>query len=66
MTTFQLPINKAGDRVTLISTSDEHTRLEPGAEGTVTRVDSMGTVHVTWDGGSRLGLVPIEDRWSTA
>lgn len=50
-------------RVRLLSTSDEHTSLRPGDEGTVTLVDAVGTVHVTWDNGSRLGLIPGEDRW---
>jgi hypothetical protein len=50
-------------RVRLIRTSDEHTRLRPGAEGTVSLVDGTGTVHVRWDDGSRLGLIPGEDQW---
>ena len=27
-------------------------------------VDDVGTVHVRWDNGSTLGLVPGEDRWT--
>jgi urease beta subunit len=54
---------KAGDRVQLISTTDPYTRLEPGVRGTVRLVDAVGTVHVDWDNGSRLGLVPDEDQW---
>lgn len=50
-------------RVELIHTADPYTRLEPGVQGTVTFVDSIGTVFVDWDNGSRLGLVPGEDRW---
>lgn len=46
-----------GDRVRLVCTDDPHTRLEPGALGIVTFVDDMGTVHVDWDDGSRLGMV---------
>lgn len=46
-----------GRRVKLVRCTDEYTRLAPGAEGTVTFVDSMGTVHVRWDDGSQLGLV---------
>ena len=52
-----------GDRVRLVSTDDPFTRLKPGDEGTVAFVDSMGTVHVTWDSGSNLGLIPGEDRF---
>jgi hypothetical protein len=29
----------------------------------VRRIDDAGTVHVNWDCGSRLGLVPGEDSW---
>ena len=28
-----------------------------GTEGTVTFVDDVGTIHVTWDNGSSLGLI---------
>ena len=52
-----------GDRVELDYTSDPWTRLEPGARGNVVYEDSLGTVHVNWDDGSRLGLVPGHDRW---
>lgn len=53
----------AGQRIQLVSTSDQYTRLKPGDRGTVRRVDHLGTVHVNWDNGSRLGLVPGEDDW---
>ena len=52
-----------GKRVRLLSCSDPWTKLEPGSEGTVWMVDDIGTVHVDWDSGSSLGLVPGEDRW---
>jgi hypothetical protein len=54
---------RSGDRVELVSTDDPCTSLRPGARGTVTLVDSLGTVHVTWDDGSTLGLVPGRDRF---
>lgn len=50
-----------GDRVELVSTTDEHTDLKPGAKGTVTSVDGLGTVHIDWDEGGNLGMVPGED-----
>lgn len=52
-----------GARVRLLGTSDTFTDLEPGAEGTVSFIDAMGTVFVDWDSGSKLGLVYGEDRW---
>lgn len=56
-------LDEVGDRVELERCGDEFTRLTPGDQGTVRLVDSMGTVHVDWDSGSKLGLVPGEDRW---
>lgn len=49
----------------LVATTDHpHPRLRPGARGTVMAVNDLGTVHVAWDDGSRLRLVPGEDRWT--
>lgn len=52
-----VPDVRRGDRIRLVYTPDPHTRLRPGAEGTVADVDSTGTVHVDWDDGSQLGMV---------
>lgn len=53
-----------GRRVRLLICKDTHTKLEAGALGTVALVDSLGTVHVDWDNGSKLGLVWADgDRW---
>jgi len=52
---------KIGDRVVLVYTSDPHTANKPGVKGTVSWIDAMGTVHVKWDNGSHLGLIPGED-----
>lgn len=46
-----------GKRVRLVRCADPFTRLTPGALGTVTLVDGVGTVHVRWDDGHQLGLV---------
>lgn len=54
-------VMKKGTRVELISTSDPLTQLKPGDRGTVSQVDSLGTVHTRWDSGSSLGMVPGED-----
>jgi hypothetical protein len=54
---------KVGKRVRLVSTSDPHTRLSPGDEGVVTSVDDFGTLHVSWDNGSTLGLIYMEDSY---
>ena len=56
---------KKGDRIVLRSTTDPHTTLRRGASGTVIMVDDFGTVHVDWDNGEQLGLVPGEDTWES-
>ncbi len=57
---------KRGTRIELRYISDPHTELKPGALGTVTMIDALGTIHVAWDSGSTLGLIPGEDRWAEA
>lgn len=57
---------KVGDRIRLIRTTDRYTNLEPGALGTVRLIDSVGTLHVDWDNGSLLGLVPGHDQFESA
>jgi hypothetical protein len=52
-----------GRRVRLIRCDDSYTRLKPGTKGIVTFVDGLDTVHVAWDDGSRLGLIPGVDQW---
>lgn len=60
---------KKGDRVRLVQPIDGESiagrgaRLLPGSEGTVTDVDSAGTVHVYWDEGFHLGLLPEIDKY---
>lgn len=54
---------KKGDRVRLISMNDPYSDLGEGATGTVDCIDDLGTIHVSWDGGSRLGLITGVDRW---
>ena len=51
----------SGTRVMLIRMSDPYTSLREGDRGTVTMVDDIGTIHVSWDTGSRLGVVFGED-----
>ena len=51
-----------GTRVELIHMDDPYNRkLVPGCRGTVKYVDDMGTIHVSWDCGSSLGVVYGED-----
>lgn len=57
-----------GDRVELVSTTDEHTSLEPGDRGTVSSVmtieEPIGPetqVWVDWDDGGKLAMILGED-----
>jgi hypothetical protein len=38
--------------------------VESGTLGTISHVDDMGTIHVNWDNGRTLGLVPEEDKFT--
>ena len=52
----------ARTRVELVKMDDPYnTKLVPGCQGTVLCVDDMGTIHVSWDCGSSLGVVYGED-----
>ena len=49
-----------GTRVELVEMLDS--QAPPvGTKGTVNHVDDMGTIHITWDNGSSLGVVPDID-----
>ena len=51
-----------GTRVELTRMSDPYrTNLVPVCKGTVRFVDDTGTIHVSWDIGSSLGVVYGED-----
>jgi len=60
-----------GDRVELTAVPDGYARfaLRAGDLGTVELVDSLGTIHVRWDGGMRVGitaeLAPLVRRTSS-
>ena len=50
-----------GCRVELVRMDAPYTKLKPGDRGSVTMVDSIGTIFVNWDCGSSLGIVYGED-----
>ena len=50
-----------GKRVELIRMDDQWSKLEPGDQGTIWRVDDIGNIMVKWDNGSTLSLVPEAD-----
>ena len=50
-----------GKRIRFVFSDDQYTKLKEGDVGTVRFVDDFGTVHVNWDNGSSLGLLPEFD-----
>ena len=55
------PCYQRGDRIALVGTDDPGTRLRPGDQGTVTRWDpAQGQLHIRWDSGSTLSMLPGE------
>ena len=53
------PGYQRGDRIALVTTSDPHTRLRPGDQGTVTRWDpAHRQLGIRWDSGSTLSMLP--------
>ena len=47
-----------GTRVELVQMDDPYNKdLQPGCKGTVDHIDSIGTIHVSWDCCSSLGVV---------
>ena len=43
---------------------DPYAPIAPGTEGEVDFVDDIGTIHMKWDNGRALGIVPGEDSFS--
>ena len=50
-----------GTRVMLLSMEDPWAPVHPGTRGTVEVVDDIGQIHMKWDNGRSLALVPGED-----
>ena len=52
-----------GTRIELISMDDPFAPVESGTKGTVEFVDDMGQIHMKWDNGRTLALIPGEDEF---
>lgn len=50
-----------GCRIELLEMNDPYAPIQPGTRGTVAYVDDMGTLHMHWDNGRTLGVIPGED-----
>lgn len=49
-----------GKRIKCLYMNDPYP-VKPQTKGTVDQVDDIGTLHVKWDDGRTLGIVPNED-----
>ena len=50
-----------GTKIQLISMRDEKYPILPGTIGEVTHIDDMGSIHMKWQNGSSLALIPEVD-----
>lgn len=55
---------RPGCRIRLLRDSDTEPGLRESMEGEVMMVDSLGTIHVAWDNGTSLGLIPGVDHYT--
>ena len=53
----------AGTRIQLDHMDDPFHPVESGTTGTVRFIDDAGTIHISWDSGSSLGLCPDSDEF---
>lgn len=49
---------RKGTRIRCLHMNDPYQPVPEGMMGTVLSVDDAGTIHVHWDNGSSLGLIP--------
>ena len=50
-----------GTKIQLISMRDEKYPVLPGTMGEVTHIDDMGSIHMKWENGSSLAIIPEVD-----
>ena len=50
-----------GKRIRCLFCTDPFSPIESGQEGVIRHVDDIGTIHVDWDNGRTLGLIPGKD-----
>lgn len=50
-----------GTKIQLISMRDEKYPVLPGTIGEVTHIDDVGSIHMKWENGSSLAIIPEVD-----
>ena len=56
---------KPGQRIRLLHMEDPYDPVPDGTEGEIAFVDDVGQVHMNWDNGRSLALVPNVDSFET-
>ena len=51
----------AGTRIRLNRMDDPYAPIPPGTTGSVDYIDDSGNIHMKWDNGRTLSLIPGED-----
>jgi hypothetical protein len=54
---------KEGMRIRMVSMIDDPNPIPKDVEGTIDLIDDSGTIHVSWDNGRRLGVIPGVDKY---
>ena len=55
-----------GTKLQLISMRNETYPILPGTVGVVTHIDDIGNIHVRWQNGSSLAIIPEVDSFRVA
>lgn len=59
------PHAKVGMRIRMEEMSpDEKNPVDEGLEGTIDKIDGIGTLHVKWDDGRYIGVIPNVDKYT--
>lgn len=59
----QVILLKPGQRIRLLHMADKYHPVPDGTEGSVDFIDDGGNVHMKWDNGRTLALIPDVDEF---